>query len=49
MQDVVYVIDTGSGWETDEDIVWHVDEGNAAEWAEGRMHLFDDRCRCVAH
>lgn len=36
----VYIVDADSGWENDEDIMWHIDEGNAADWADGVvMHL----------
>jgi len=34
MQDkCVYIVDVDSGWESDDDIMWHIDEGNEADWA----------------
>jgi hypothetical protein len=42
MQDVVYVIDADSGWENDEDILWHIDEGNEADWADAVATVIED-------
>ena len=35
VQNVVSVIDADSGWEKSEDVMWIIDEGNEADWADG--------------
>ncbi|HEP6278462.1 TPA: hypothetical protein VDA67_001898 [Burkholderia vietnamiensis] len=40
-RDYILVIDADSGWEYDDDVVWHIDEGNAEEWSEGRLMTLD--------
>ncbi|MDN7880977.1 hypothetical protein [Burkholderia aenigmatica] len=35
--DYILIIDSDSGWENDDDVVWHIDEGNAVEWGEGAV------------
>ncbi|MGP8441908.1 hypothetical protein ACT2E5_07210 [Burkholderia vietnamiensis] len=39
--DYILIIDADSGWEYDDDVVWHIDEGNAEEWSEGRLMTLD--------
>lgn len=44
MQDkCVYIVDADSGWENDEDIVWHIDEANEADWSDGVVTHLDNR------
>jgi hypothetical protein len=38
---VLYVIDHDSGWEHDEHIVWHIDEGNEAARAESIPEIIE--------
>ena len=44
MQDkCLHIVDADSGWENDEDIMWHIDEANAADWAEEVVMHLDNR------
>lgn len=43
MQDTyILIVDADSGWENDDDILGHVDEGNATCWAEDTAMILGD-------
>lgn len=40
-EQVTYVLDQDSGWERHEGIVWHIDEGNAADWEDTGPYVIE--------
>ncbi|MDR5830105.1 hypothetical protein P9250_19720 [Caballeronia sp. LP006] len=40
-EEIAYVIDAGSGWEQDDDLVWIIDEANEAAWENQVAFILD--------